>query len=649
MPDLAGRPIPDDASDASVELPKRLDAHESRPSLDATVSTPMPSNSRLASLLTRLPTPFDHNTTTKNIEATSIVGDVFCDEGQAVAAESRTFRPETQRFEEDGESSSADLAFQTGSENWKAKISAMSTTDEVPSNRESFDTEGTEEFADISLQIDTMENGSRSEDAVSISNFSDEQASHLPAPAPKRHSRCYCFSYPVRFCVLVAILVGSVLAALSSVIHWNHVGSKISEAFGYPAPPTLGNTTGDPNAKAGLVNNVNTSPPSSPGADNTTSSTFSKTWEQLGNQISADSSNDNTVYQVILGKYGSFLAVGLSSSDPEITSGALKLYRLQEGTWNEQGEDIDGNVPSNVTKSFAFVDSSGLTLAVASSGSVRVYVAAQNATKWKQLGSTILVGGSRFPNSGHVSVALSSDGLTVAAGIVGVATHNNIFISNYWGAIGVFAYDFVTENWIQDGSDIVLNRLNEADTNVSNAGIEIQLSGNGKILAVRDWLTGNGHFESQSVVQVYESTNASGWYRKGDAIITDEVDGGFSLSEDGSRLAVTNDLESRVLQFDQKDWVPSGDSLPRGSFVAFAQNESFVVLGTSSTNESPGRVEAYTHEPATANNWSRVAPDLVASSAADGFGTAMSISQYDGVTLAISLRSSIQVYRLRGI
>lgn len=167
-------------------------------------------------------------------------------------------------------------------------------------------------------------------------------------------------------------------------------------------------------------------------------------WTQLGGDIDGEAVGDNSGYSVSLSSNGSVVAIGAIYNDGTTGSagdnrGNVRVYQrnitnttIAPIGWTQLGGDIDGEAAGDQSGVSISLSSDGLTIAIganyndgsngtsgADRGHVRVYQRNVSNTTvapigWKQVGTDI-DGESGGDQSGQ-SVAISSDGLTVAIG-----------------------------------------------------------------------------------------------------------------------------------------------------------------------------------------------------------------------------------------
>ena len=150
------------------------------------------------------------------------------------------------------------------------------------------------------------------------------------------------------------------------------------------------------------------------------------TWSQLGQDIVGEGSFELNGWSVTLSNDGSLVAFGSPGSGVlgDFT-GAVRVYRLDNTIWTQLGRRIRGDSLQDKFGHSVSLSDNGLVLAVGGwekpdanggiyVGHVRIYEYVERLKDWTQLGRD-LVGSKSFDNFGY-SVALSSDGMTVAVG-----------------------------------------------------------------------------------------------------------------------------------------------------------------------------------------------------------------------------------------
>ena len=256
---------------------------------------------------------------------------------------------------------------------------------------------------------------------------------------------------------------------------------------------------------------------------------------QIGENILGESSEDYSGYSISLSSDGTILAIGAPYNNAlynnNSNSGHVRIYKNNNGVWEQIGSDIDGESPADYSGNSVSVSSNGNIIAIGASsathhdsnrnisGHVRIYE--NNSGIWEQIGSDIN-GESSGDNSGY-SVSLSSDGKVVAIG----APKNNS--QSQSGRVRIYKNN--NEVWEQIGSDI------DGELPGDLSGTSVSLSSNGNIIAIGA-PNNKGSFGQ---VRIYENNNGV-WQQSGNDIES-ETAGNFlgssvSLSPNGKIVAI---------------------------------------------------------------------------------------------------------------
>ena len=197
---------------------------------------------------------------------------------------------------------------------------------------------------------------------------------------------------------------------------------------------------------------------------------------QLGLDIDGESSDDNGDGSVSLSADGSVVAIGATGNDGNGgNSGHTRIYHWNGTSWDQLGDDINGESSDDDSGSSVSLSADGSVVAIGAvgndgngeaSGHTRIYQL--DGTSWDQLGDDIN-GESSFDESGG-SVSLSADGSVVAIGAVG--NDGNGFIGGH-----TRIYHWNGTSWDQLGDDIDGDGLDFL-------GFSISLSADGSIVAI---------------------------------------------------------------------------------------------------------------------------------------------------------------------
>ncbi len=85
-------------------------------------------------------------------------------------------------------------------------------------------------------------------------------------------------------------------------------------------------------------------------------------WTQIGGDIDGEAATDHSGHSVSLSSDGSIVAIGAIGNNSEV--GHVRVYQNNSGTWNQIGNDIDGEFPGDKFGWSVKLSSDGLTLAV---------------------------------------------------------------------------------------------------------------------------------------------------------------------------------------------------------------------------------------------------------------------------------------------
>jgi len=376
---------------------------------------------------------------------------------------------------------------------------------------------------------------------------------------------------------------------------------------------------------------------------------------QLGSILGGN--NDCFGSAVGLSSDGSILAVGAPRSDINgYDAGHVRAYEFNSGSWIQLGNDIDGEAAYDYSGISLSLCSDGTTVAVGaprndgnglSSGHLRVY--RYNSGSWVQLGGDIdgdaaddyLGGGEEtggFPEPAS-SISLSSDGSIVAVG----APRND---GNGSDAGHVRVYEFNSGSWIQLGSDI------EGEAAGDLSGFSISLSSDGSLVAVGA-PRNDGNGSDAGHVRVYEF-NSGSWTQLGNDIdgeaTYDQFGKAVSLSANGSIVAVgapRNDGNGsdaghvRVYEFNSGSWTQLGNDIDGeatndwfGKAVSLSANGSILAAGASGNDGNgtdAGHVRVYEYN---SGSWTQLGRDDNGVDQYNRYGISLNISS-DGTKLVI--------------
>ena len=259
-------------------------------------------------------------------------------------------------------------------------------------------------------------------------------------------------------------------------------------------------------------------------------------WTQIGQDIDGEAIGDQSGSSVSLSSDGTIVAIGAPNNEGAngFSSGHVRVYENQGGSWTQIGEDIDGERAGDGSGTRVSLSSDGSIIAISAlgnnengsnSGHVRVYE--NQGGSWTQLGSDI-DGEFKYNQMGS-TISLSADGNIIAIGAIGSGSIT--------GQIRVYEYDSESDVWNQLGPDIdpedTGDEFDEYDDSAS-------LSSDGSIIAIGA-PDNDGNGSNSGHVRVYENQGGS-WTQIGadiDGEAADNLSGNsVSLSSDGSIVAI---------------------------------------------------------------------------------------------------------------
>ena len=332
---------------------------------------------------------------------------------------------------------------------------------------------------------------------------------------------------------------------------------------------------------------------------------------QQGTDIDGEAAGDYSGRSVSLSSDGSTVAIGAPYNDGNgDASGHVRVYAWNGSSWTQQGGDIDGEAAHDYSGRSVSLSSDGSTVAIAKfnhwewwedasySGHIRVY--SWDGSSWVQQGGDI-DGQLAAAYSGNYSVSLSSDGATLALGVVGVNGDNG----NWAGHVHVYSWD--GSSWVQLGSDI------DAEVAYDWIGLSVSLSSDGGTVAI-----GSRNGNDSGHVRIY-SWDGSWWVQQGadidiDGEAADDINGlSVSLSSDGGTVAIgESDIDDngndsghfRIYSWDGSSWVQQGADIDgeaagdnSGWSVSLSSDGSTVAIGApynDGNGSSSGHVRIYT-------------------------------------------------------
>lgn len=263
----------------------------------------------------------------------------------------------------------------------------------------------------------------------------------------------------------------------------------------------------------------------------------------LGNTIQGEPGVGETFGgSVSLSSDGQTVAIGdhLSDGGGVKDAGRVNVYSLNETTWKQVGQSLDGTNTSDWSGRSVALSDNGDMVAIGTieldsgTGFARVYK--WNETSWIQLGSA-LRGEEGLGLSFGFSLDLSGDGTTLVVG-----DYRNGGNGETAGSVRVYQWNAETDEWEQQGQDL------DGAAARDWFGWSTSISKDGSIVAVGAVGTFEMEGGTKGYVRIYKWTE-TGWQMIAPEIRAPSATSaafGMSvdLSSDGSRLVVGDHRES---------------------------------------------------------------------------------------------------------
>jgi len=376
-------------------------------------------------------------------------------------------------------------------------------------------------------------------------------------------------------------------------------------------------------------------------------------WEQLGLDIDAEADGDNSGESVSLSRDGTRVAIGAGTNGG--SAGHVRVYQWDGSTWNQLGDDIDGEAAMDQSGLSVSLSGDGTTVAIGApfnggggtdAGHVRVY--SWNGTAWVKLGDDI--DGEAANDWSGLSVSLSGDGTRVAIGA---------YLNDVGGprpnAGHVRVYSWNGAAWVKLGDDI------DGEAADDRSGLSVSLSGDGTRVAIGAPMNDVGGARlNAGHVRVY-SWNGATWGQLGLDIdgeaAGDESGYSVSLSGDGTRVAIGAPSNGgaaghvRVFEWSGTAWVKLGADIDGenvavggaggdrfGWSVSLSSDGTRVAIsavGYEVSGNDAGRVQTYELQ---LGEWMQFGGNIDGGTR-DGLGDSVSLSG-DGTRVAIGAQEA---------
>ena len=200
-------------------------------------------------------------------------------------------------------------------------------------------------------------------------------------------------------------------------------------------------------------------------------------WNQLGQDIDGEAAHDFSGASVSLSSDGSIVAIGAywnSGNGPD--SGHVRVYQFNGVNWVQVGQDIDGEAGGDNSGRSVSLSSDGSIVAIGAywndgngqdSGHARVFQF--DGATWNQLGQDI--DGEAAQDFSGYSVSLNDNGNVIAIGAL-----NNDGNGDFSGHVRIYEFDGAA--WNQVGQDI------DGEAPLDSSGEAVSLNGDGSMVAI---------------------------------------------------------------------------------------------------------------------------------------------------------------------
>ena len=259
-------------------------------------------------------------------------------------------------------------------------------------------------------------------------------------------------------------------------------------------------------------------------------------WVMMVPEILGEFSGDAAGKSVALSADGKTLAVGSPGFIESSIGGQVKLYRENEGFWQELGTGLVGDDAFDRFGTSVALSDDGSRVAVSAPagdniGRKTVEVYELDGDGWPQLGGDLV---GRY---GADPVAMAGTGDVVALGSLSTADNN------YASAVRVYHYERMEQEWARRGSDISLG--SSGLTHNINWMPSLSADGNtlaiGSSVEIANGMSTNDEHELKVYVYRYNKSKDE-WARDGEEVYSKRGRNllrlSASLSADGKTLAI---------------------------------------------------------------------------------------------------------------
>lgn len=375
-------------------------------------------------------------------------------------------------------------------------------------------------------------------------------------------------------------------------------------------------------------------------------------WKTIGQEIDGDQSFNFTGYSVSTNFDGKIIAVGSwGNSVNGYRSGYTRIFEYDGTNWVQLGSNINGETDySNNGKSvrlngigntviiaeLGFDNGNKTSTASDDSGKVKVYEYTNN--NWIQKGTSIT---GQTGDLAGLSVDINFTGNRIA-----VAAPNNDSNGINCGQVRIF--DYIDNNWVQVGSDILGNQYQKI-------GQSLALNYAGDIVAFSSaayYTDDNGY----GIVKIYKY-NGTDWVQKGSDInvmriggYTEEYGIHVSVNGSGDKIVIGNMNDGpetdttttsktgkvKIFEYNGSDWIQIGQDIlgetpgdQSGLGVSMNHNGDIIAIGSinniggGTANSKAGHVRIFKYNGTI---WEQLGLDIDSPTDGDNFGRSLELN-----------------------
>ena len=401
-------------------------------------------------------------------------------------------------------------------------------------------------------------------------------------------------------------------------------------------------------------------------------------WDQIGQDIDGEATNDRSGFSVSLNSDGTIVAIGAQYSDDNGNdSGHARIYQYNGSIWNQLGLDIDGEAANDRSGYSVSLNGNGRIVAIGAInndgdqgalavGHVRVYQLVDNTVPTLQLTGDAIVSvsqgdvyidqGARIIDNG-VDIGAATPSRTVDISTPGgyTITYNGVDAAGNAATSITRTVIVDPMQYLQIGQDI------DGEDPDDRSGYSVSFNSNGTIVAIGAPQNDvNG--ENSGHVRIYQyNGSANRWEKIGEDINGDAAGDrsghSVSLNGAGTRVAIgavgsdgngaQDSGRTRIYEYNGDAWTQVGNDIngeaagdQSGHSVSLNSHGTRVAVGAMGNRgigrPNNGHVRIYEY---TGSTWEVIGQDLDGVAAGDQAGSSVSFNS-EGTIVAIGSRTN---------